>query len=141
MRSPSSEAPLQLSVPRRQSGWPRSRRRLASIHSPLRPRGWRRARWLPASGAPTIWDDEGTVVGARCGLSNEAAQLVGDITLALNLNEQGSEEQREKFGTRNDLPHCLSTSPDRGEILGTTSCLRECPFDLCPYYRPATETA
>ena len=88
-----------------------------------------------------IWDDEGTVVGARCGLSNEAAQLVGDITLALNLNEQGSEEQREKFGTRNDLPHCLSTSPDRGEILGTTSCLRECPFDLCPYYRPATETA
>jgi len=35
----------------------------------------------------------------------------------------------------------LSTSPDRGEILGTTSCLGECAFKLCPYYRPATETA
>ena len=88
-----------------------------------------------------IWGDEGTVVGDRCALSNEAAQLVGDITLALNLNEQGSDEQREKFGTRNDLPHCLSTSPDRGEILGTTGCLGECAFKLCPYYRPATETA
>jgi hypothetical protein len=88
-----------------------------------------------------IWGDEGTVVGARCALSHEAAQLVGDITLALNLNEQGSEEQRKKFGTRNDLPHCLSTSPDRGEILGTTSCPSECAFNLCPYYRPATETA
>jgi hypothetical protein len=88
-----------------------------------------------------VWGDEGTVVGARCALSNEAAQLVGDITLALNLNEQGSEEQRERFGTRDDLPHCLSTSPDRGEILGTTSCATECAFNLCPYYRPATETA
>lgn len=86
-----------------------------------------------------LWEEEGEVVAGRCGLSSGAAKLVGDITLALNLNEQGREGQRAEFGTRNDLPHCLSGSPDRGEILGLRAC--SCAFNLCPYYRPARESA
>ena len=89
----------------------------------------------------TVWEEETVVVGGRCALSDEAAQLAADITLALNLNEQGNEEQRAAFGTWGALPHCLSASPDRSEILGRRPCPEDCPFKRCAYFRPTTETA
>ncbi len=88
-----------------------------------------------------VWDDEGSVVAGRCDLSDEAAQLVADMTLVLNLNEQGDEAQRAAFGTISALPHCLSGSADRGELLGRRSCPSQCPFKRCAYYRPKAETA
>jgi hypothetical protein len=86
-----------------------------------------------------VWDDEGVVVSGRCKLSAEAAQLVADVVLVLDLNEQGDEAQRARFGTRDELPHCLSASPDRAEILGERGC--SCDFGLCPYERSASESA
>jgi hypothetical protein len=88
-----------------------------------------------------IWDDEGRVVGGRCALSDEAAQLAADVTLVLNLNEQGDQAQRAAFGTWNALPHCLSGSADRGELLGRRACPAECSFKRCPDYLPTNETA
>jgi hypothetical protein len=86
-----------------------------------------------------VWEEEGEDVAGRSALSPRAAQLVADLTLVLNLNEQGDEAQRATFGTRKDLPHCLSGSSDRGEILGVRPC--SCDFGLCPYYRPERESA
>jgi hypothetical protein len=53
---------------------------------------------------------------------------MGDIILALNLNEQGHDVHRRAFGDAADLPGCMSLSPDRRSIVGTTGAVAGCPF-------------
>jgi hypothetical protein len=82
-----------------------------------------------------VWRDEGAVVADQPrGLRRDAAQLVGEIVVLLNLNETGSPDQRERFGTENRLPHCLQKSRKRREL--NDGCDPACSFNLCPY-RPA----
>jgi hypothetical protein len=68
----------------------------------------------------------------------ETKQLIGDIVLALNLNDQASAAARIKFGTCDELPQCLEKSDSRGEILGRDPPYTDCPFHdgtacLCPH--------
>lgn len=79
-----------------------------------------------------VWRDEGTVVSARPRrLKRPAAQLVGELTVLLNLNETGSPEQRRVFGEGTTLPHCLHGSRRRREF--QQGCHDDCGFDLCPF--------
>ncbi len=101
-------------------------------------RALRRGRW-----EPYIWVDMTQVAaGASAPLVPEARQLIGEIVLALNMNEHAPEDVRAQFGSATALPACLEFSPNRGEILGLTAPRRECPFlrgdkCLCPYtYHP-----
>lgn len=71
-------------------------------------------------------------------LALETKQLIGDIVLALNLNDQAPAPARIKFGTCDELPQCLQKSDSRGEILGVAPPSVECPFHdgagcLCPH--------
>lgn len=78
-----------------------------------------------------VWDDEGTLVSRRpADLAPEAIQLVGDITVLLNLNETGDFKQREDFGERGYMPYCMSESRSRLEL--SKGCADECDFRLCP---------
>jgi hypothetical protein len=80
-----------------------------------------------------VWDDESVVVAARPrGLDPAAIQLVGDLTLLLNLNETGNPEQREAFGGRDVLPHCMAGSRTRLELFDERHPCT-CEFRLCPY--------
>jgi len=78
-----------------------------------------------------VWKDEGVVVSRRPRkLNRSAAQLAGEITFLLNLNETGSPEQRRNFGETAILPHCLKGSWRRREF--HEGCHRDCAFQLCP---------
>ena len=91
----------------------------------------------PDSAERYVWDDEGVVVSRRpADLAPEAIQLVGDITVLLNLNETGDFDQREKFGKRYDIPYCLEKSETRAELF--ERCAESCTFRLCPF-RPVLE--
>ncbi|MGZ6663357.1 MAG: NACHT domain-containing protein [Solirubrobacteraceae bacterium] len=101
-------------------------------------RALRRGRW-----EPYIWVDMTQVAaGASAPLVPQARQLIGEIVLALNMNEHAPEDVRAQFGSATALPACLEFSPNRAEILGLTAPRRECPFlrgdkCLCPYtYHP-----
>jgi hypothetical protein len=84
-----------------------------------------------------VWEDEGVVVSGRpAGLDPQAAQLVGEITVLLNLNETGDAGQREKFGEASTLPHCLGRSRRRREL--QIGCPRDCRFGYCPF-QPARD--
>ena len=77
-----------------------------------------------------IWKDM-TEVASRTprGLSTAATRLIGDVIIALNLNEQDHTGQlRKAFGDSHELPSCLSTSVNRHEILGAGGG----PPDNCP---------
>jgi hypothetical protein len=80
-----------------------------------------------------VWGDEGQIVSAAPdGLVNEAAQLVGDIIVLLDMNETGDSRQREGFGRSNELPYCMQQSRDRKEMFD--GCVGDiCGFHLCPY--------
>jgi hypothetical protein len=82
-----------------------------------------------------VWHDESVLVCRRpAGLAPAAIQLVGDITALLNLNETGSAEQREAFGTADELPYCFAGSRSRTELFDERrGCNPACPFRLCPY--------
>ena len=88
---------------------------------------------------PYIWDDMTEVVaGVRTELTAETRQSIGDVVLALNLNDQRPAGHRLKFGSSHELPSCLQTSPDRHEILGFAPPPEGCPLRhdgrcLCPY--------
>lgn len=85
-----------------------------------------------------VWKDEGMVVARRPRkLKREAAQLVGEITVLLNLNETGSPAQRHQFGEAVTLPHCMGASRRRREL--QEGCPPECRFNLCPFERPGNE--
>jgi hypothetical protein len=86
----------------------------------------------PKEAMEYLWDDEGAVVSSRPReLAPEAIQLVGDITVLLNLNETGTVEQREAFGENDSVPFCMSGSSDRRELFETKPC--DCDFKLCPF--------
>jgi hypothetical protein len=79
-----------------------------------------------------VWKDEGVVVSRRPRkLKRSAAQLAGEITVLLNLNETGSPEQRRRFGEEVTLPHCLQGSRRRREF--REGCHKNCDFKLCPF--------
>ncbi len=81
-----------------------------------------------------VWGDDGQVVSAAPdGLVKEAAQLVGDIIVLLNMNETGDEQEREEFGSNNELPYCMQQSRDRKELLEGCIGADMCGFGLCPY--------
>jgi hypothetical protein len=84
-----------------------------------------------------VWVDEGVVVSGRpTALDRRAAQLVGEITVLLNLNETGDSEQRRRFGEASSMPHCLSKSRRRREL--RKGCDDGCPFRYCPF-QPALD--
>lgn len=84
-----------------------------------------------------VWEDEGKLTsGAPDGLADEAAQLVGELVVLLNMNEAGDETQREAFGTSETLPYCMTSSTHRRELLDGCAGRDRCHFGLCPY-RPA----
>jgi hypothetical protein len=80
--------------------------------------------------------------GASSPLVPEARQLIGEIVLALNMNEHAPEDVRAQFGSATALPACLEFSPNRAEILGLAAPRDDCAFRrgdkcLCPYtYHP-----
>lgn len=81
-----------------------------------------------------IWDDEGVVVSGRPrDLHPDAIQLVGEITVLLNLNETGSLKQREAFGGEKRMPYCMSDSRNRMELFDDRIGCHQCEFKLCPY--------
>lgn len=68
------------------------------------------------------------------------SHLIGNIVLALNLNEHGTPEARQACGEANELPACVTRSRDRHEVLVYAAPVEECPFTkhhpdgcLCPY--------
>jgi NACHT domain len=84
-----------------------------------------------------VWEDEGVVVSGRPrGLERSAAQLVGEITVLLNLNETGTPERRQWFGEEVRLPHCMGKSLRRREF--HDGCHEKCDFQLCPF-QPARD--
>jgi hypothetical protein len=84
-----------------------------------------------------VWGDEGVVVSGRPRrLDRAAAQLVGEITVLLNLNETGSSLQRREFGEEPTMPHCLQASRRRREL--QDGCSKDCRFRLCPF-QPARD--
>jgi hypothetical protein len=83
-----------------------------------------------------IWDDEIGVSNRRpVSLTNRTAQLLGDVTVLLDLSEGAQEDRLETSAHMDELPYCLHRSRDRSEILGT-GCPPECGWNLCPYKQP-----
>lgn len=100
------------------------------------------------------WIDEVALIsGSGAELDDDAARLLADVVLMLNLTEQGpastvgapgdlaeaarrEAEQRKQLTYRQgvDLPVCLTSSTTRGELFD--GCSPDCPSGLCPY--PAT---
>jgi hypothetical protein len=109
--------------------YPRAAARLARIG--VERQQLRSDRWNAV-----IWDDEGQVVARRpTALNDDAARLVGDVTVLLNLNERSGDDRQAQFGYQTELPYCLRKSPDRAEILGL-GCHARCGWGLCPYKQP-----
>jgi len=90
-----------------------------------------------------LFEDLTDVAGrAPYDLAGATSQLIGDIVLALNLNEYGDADSRIAFGVASALPGCLTATPDRNPILLLNSPRPLCPFAeyqeagcLCPYTR------
>lgn len=83
-----------------------------------------------------LWDDEVSVSSKRpVSLTRRAAQLLGDVTILLDLSEGAQEDRLEASAHMEELPYCLHRSRDRREILGT-GCPSECGWNLCPYKQP-----
>ncbi|HYM46574.1 MAG TPA: ATP-binding protein [Solirubrobacteraceae bacterium] len=89
------------------------------------------ARW-----SAFIWDDEVSVSNKRpVSLTDRTGQLLGDVTVLLDLGEGAQEDRLEASAHMDELPYCLHRSRDRREILGT-GCPPECGWNLCPYKQP-----
>jgi hypothetical protein len=92
---------------------------------------------------PYVWDDD-TAATTRSGimLSREAAQLVGDIVLLLNLTEQGDRgaqlERLRRTADQLALPACLGGGLGREALDGECPGPPKCSFRLCPYPRQAS---
>jgi hypothetical protein len=88
-----------------------------------------------------LFEDLTEVAGrAPYDLASATSQLIGDIVLALNLNEYGDAQSRSAFGDAPDLPACLTATRDRRPILVLEQERPACPFEkyqqdgcLCPY--------
>lgn len=88
-----------------------------------------------------LFDDATDVVStAPFQLAWRTSQLVGDVVLALNLNERGTVQSRIAFGEARELPACLRTTRDRRAAVEPAPPVGTCPFAgfksgecLCPY--------
>lgn len=88
-----------------------------------------------------LFDDATDVVStAPFELAWRTSQLVGDVVLALNLNERGTVQSRIAFGEARELPACLRTTRDRRATVEPAPPVGTCPFAgfkpgecLCPY--------
>ncbi len=97
----------------------------------------RRARLGTDSWHAFVWDDEGATAGREQPLLNRpTAQLAADLTVLLDLKEGSPDDRRDLFGGMHQLPHCLSASRDRAEILG-----KGCPDRLRLGLLPLQATA
>jgi hypothetical protein len=84
-----------------------------------------RGRW-----EPYIWTDAAEIVnGVPRGLGLDAAQLAGDIVIALNLNAHQGPEMRRRFGAAEALPGCLRPGGAREAIVGRDDPPGDCPLD------------
>lgn len=80
-----------------------------------------------------IWSDDVEDAGRLpAALSPKAAQLVGDVSVLVDLKEGSPPNRHESFGHMEELPYCLSESRDRHEILGS-GCPTQCGWGFCPY--------
>jgi hypothetical protein len=125
---------------RRKRGWSEGTAVTADLHPMLRYAAKLCGKALKGEGGEerlrrmkrVVWKDEGVVVARRPRkLKRAAAQLAGEITVLLNLNETGSLEQRRRFGEEVILPHCLQGSRRRREF--HEGCDKRCDFELCPF--------
>jgi hypothetical protein len=87
---------------------------------------------------PYVWvDDTATTTRSGTALDQDAAQLVADIVLLLNLTEQGDRDQQlrrlESTSGFERLPACLGSSRTRTELDEPCPGPPICPFELCPY--------
>jgi hypothetical protein len=117
----------------------RERHPLARRAAKLARAGLRRAqvgsdRWMAY-----IWsDDVEGAGGLPTALGHSASQLVSDVTILVDLKEGSAVAHHEKFGHMEELPHCLSESRDRHEILGA-GCPSHCGWEFCPYRAAAPD--
>jgi NACHT domain len=80
-----------------------------------------------------VWSDAIENAGSLpAALSHRATQLVGDVTVFVDLKEGSPLDRQGKFAYMEELPYCLSGSPDRHEILGA-GCPSRCGWGFCPY--------
>ncbi len=80
-----------------------------------------------------VWSDDVEDAGRLpTVLSRDAAQLVGDVAVLVDLKEGSPPDRHDSFGYMEELPHCLSSSRDRHEILGS-GCPPHCGWGFCPY--------
>jgi len=80
-----------------------------------------------------VWSDDVEDAGRLPAiLSRKAGQLVGDVAVLVDLKGGSPLDRQEGFGHMEELPHCLSKSRDRHEILGS-GCPPQCGWGFCPY--------
>jgi len=80
-----------------------------------------------------IWSDDVEDAGRLPAiLSRGAGQLVGDVAVLVDLKGGSPLDGQESFAHMEELPHCLSKSRDRHEILGS-GCPPHCGWGFCPY--------
>jgi hypothetical protein len=80
-----------------------------------------------------VWSDDVEDAGRLpTFLGHRAAQLVGDVALLVDLKEGSPPDRHGNFGHMEELPYCLSASPNRYEILGT-GCPERCGWGFCPF--------
>jgi hypothetical protein len=83
-----------------------------------------------------IWSDAAEIVtGVPERLTVKAAQLAGDVVIALNLNAPHDAEMRQRFGVTETLPACLRAGGDRDFIVGRT----DPPGEKCPLFVQTSE--
>jgi hypothetical protein len=111
----------------------RERHPLARRAARLARKALRHARFKGSRWEAFIWSDDVEGSGRLPAvLSRGTAQLVGDVTVLVDLKEGSSHDHHERFGHMEELPYCLSRSRNRHEILGT-GCPPECGWGFCPY--------
>ncbi len=107
---------------------PLARRAAVLARTALRQAELKRGRW-----EAFIWSDDVEDAGRLpSALDRGAAQLVGDVAILVDLKEGSPDDRHLNFCHMEELPHCLSTSPNRHEILGA-GCPSHCGWGFCPY--------
>jgi len=111
----------------------RERHPLARQAAKLARKAMQRAELGLARWNAFVWSDDVEDAGRLPpSLGHRAAQLVGDVALLVDLKEGSPPDRHGTFGHMEELPYCLSGSPNRYEILGT-GCPEHCGWGFCPY--------
>jgi hypothetical protein len=111
----------------------RERHPFARRAATLARKAMRHARFKGSRWEAFIWSDDVEGSGRLpAALSRGTAQLVGDVTVLVDLKEGSAPDHHESFGHMEELPYCLSGSRNRHEILGK-GCPPQCGWGFCPY--------